>query len=252
MPDGQAINLQAAVRGPERRRMEKSRVGGEEVPLDVLKHPAAGGPGKTISQSAENFKVFSQGDSADALRHILAGKPGLCVFSNEGKETAIAVPGGGDFFGAGRLTAQLLRPSSAATMSECSLLRIVKATAVGILRTQKAFSDVLLTCMLMRTMRIEEDPIDHLFNSSDKRLAPALIMLANFRKDSKPETVIPKISQETLALIIGTTSPRLSFFMNKSRKPGLIKYNSTPEINSSMLNVILHDQQASRFGTNIA
>jgi CRP/FNR family cyclic AMP-dependent transcriptional regulator len=241
MPDSQAIGQRAAAPGPERRRTEKLPVRKKEAPFRVLKYLAEGGPGKTISPSAKNHTVFSQGDSADALYFMLAGKLKLCVVSNEGKEAVIAVLGPRDFFGEGCLTTQLLRLSSAFTMTECSILRIDKATAVEMLRSQPAFSDVLLTYMLMRTMRIEEDLIDHLFNSSEKRLARALLLLANFGKDSKPETVIPKISHETLALMIGTTRPRVSFFMNKFRKLGFIKYDSTLEIHSSLLNVILHD-----------
>ena len=186
--------------------------------------------------------VFSQGDVANALFNIRNGKVKVTVVSNAGKEAVIAVLGAGDFFGEGCLAGQQLRMSTATAMTECSIMRLEKATVVEMLQQSAAFSELLLSYMLTRTIRIEEDLIDQLFNSSEKRLARALLLLANFGKDGKPETVIPKISQEMLADMIGTTRSRVSFFMNKFRRLGFIEYNGTIEVHSSLLNVVLHDQ----------
>jgi CRP/FNR family cyclic AMP-dependent transcriptional regulator len=199
------------------------------------------GEGRTVSSHAEASLVFAQGDTANALFNIEKGKVKLTVVSNAGKEAVIAVLGAGDFFGEGCLAGQQVRMSTAITMTECSLMRIEKATVVELLQKDAAFSKVLLTYTLTRTIRIEEDLIDQLFNSSEKRLARALLLLANFGKDGKPETVIPKISQETLADMIGTTRSRVSFFMNKFRRLGFIEYNGHLEVHSSLLNVVLHD-----------
>ena len=199
------------------------------------------GEGKTGGTFDEGKVVFAQGDPANAIFYIQKGKVKLTVVSEQGKEAVIAVLGPCDFFGEGCLTAQLLRMSTATAMSHSSIMRLEKAAVVAVLHREPAFAELLLSYMLTRTMRIEEDLIDQLFNSSEKRLARALLLLANFGKDGKPEPVIPKISQETLAEMIGTTRSRVSFFMNKFRKLGFIEYNGTLEVHSSLLNVILHD-----------
>jgi CRP/FNR family transcriptional regulator, cyclic AMP receptor protein len=199
------------------------------------------GKGKTHTEHPKNQKVFSQGDAAEAIFFIQKGKVKLTVVSQQGKEAVIAILGAGDFFGEGCLAGQTLRMSTVTTISECSIVRLDKADTVRVLHDEPAFSELFLHYLLSRNIRIEEDLVDHLFNSSEKRLARVLLLLANFGKEGKPETVIPKISQETLAEIIGTTRSRVSFFMNKFRKLGFIAYNGHLEVHSSLLNVVLHD-----------
>jgi len=199
------------------------------------------GKGKTHTDLEKNQKVFSQGEAADAIFYIQKGKVKLTVVSKQGKEAVIAVLGVGDFFGEGCLAGQSRRMSTVSTITECSIVRIDKADAVGVLHDEPAFSEMFLHYLLSRNIRIEEDLVDHLFNSSEKRLARVLLLLANFGKEGKPETVIPKMSQETLAEIVGTTRSRVSFFMNKFRKLGFISYNGHLEVHSSLLNVVLHD-----------
>ena len=165
----------------------------------------------------------------------------LTVVSRHGKEAVIAILGAGDFFGEGCLAGQTVRMASALAMSACSIVRFEKAPLVRLLREQPAFSEMFLMHVLSRNIRIEADLVDHLFNSSEKRLARVLLLLANFGKTEEPHTVIPKISQETLAEIIGTTRSRVSFFMNRFRKLGFIDYNGGVEVHSSLLNVVLHD-----------
>jgi CRP/FNR family transcriptional regulator, cyclic AMP receptor protein len=203
--------------------------------------PAGAGEGGRIAAFDEGSVIFSQGNAADALYKIHKGKIKLTVVSNAGKEAVIAVLGPNDFFGEGCLAGQPLRMSTATAMTECLIARTERTVVVEMLQTDPAFSKLLLSYMLTRTIRIEEDLIDQLFNSSEKRLARALLLLANFGKEGKPEIVIPKISQETLATMIGTTRSRVSFFMNKFRRLGFIEYNGTLEVHSSLLNVVLHD-----------
>ncbi len=199
------------------------------------------GDGKMVVETEEGKILFAQGDAASAVFYIQQGKVKLTVVSEQGKEAIIALLGPGDFFGEGCLTAQAHRMSTATAITACSVMRIEKATVVKVLHAEPAFSAMLLDYMLTRTKRIEEDLVDQLFNSSEKRLARALLLLANFGKDSKPETVIAKISQETLAEMIGTTRSRVSFFMNKFRRLGFIRYNGTLEVHSSLLTDVLHD-----------
>jgi len=199
------------------------------------------GKGKTHMVYAKDEKVFSQGDAAQAIFYVQKGKVKLTVVSKQGKEAVIAMLGVGDFFGEGCLAGQPLRMSTVSTITECSIVRIDKVDTVRVLHDEPAFSEIFLHYLLSRNIRIEEDLVDHLFNSSEKRLARVLLLLANFGKEGKPETVIPKMSQETLAEIIGTTRSRVSFFMNKFRKLGFITYNGHLEVHSSLLNVVLHD-----------
>jgi CRP/FNR family transcriptional regulator, cyclic AMP receptor protein len=196
--------------------------------------------GENISFPAKSV-VFAQGDDAGALFNIRKGQIKLSVVSNSGKEAVIALLNAGDYFGEGCLAGQPLRMSTATAMTACQISRIPRATVASLLETDSIFSSELLTYMLTRTIRIEEDLIDQLFNSSEKRLARTLLLLANFGKEGKPETVIPKISQEVLAEMIGTTRSRVSFFMNKFRRMGFIKYNGTLQVHSSLLNIVLHD-----------
>jgi CRP/FNR family cyclic AMP-dependent transcriptional regulator len=200
-----------------------------------------GGDGRRISSFKKDTAVFAQGEAADALFRILKGKVKLTVVSTSGKEAVIAVLGEGDFFGEGCLAGQPIRMSTAAALTACSIMRLEKAMVLDLLHAEPAFAEVLLSYTLTRTARIEADLIDQLFNSSEKRLARALLMLANFGKEGKPEVVIPTVSQAVLAEMIGTTRPRVNFFMNKFRRLGFIKYNGTLEVHSSLLNVVLHD-----------
>jgi CRP-like cAMP-binding protein len=206
---------------------------------------AEAGKGRARTDYQKNQTLFSQGEPADAIFYIQKGKIKLTVVSKQGKEAVVAILGAGDFFGEGCLAGQPLRMASAATLSECSIMRLEKAGVIRLLHDEPAFSELLLHHLLSRNIRIEEDLVDQLFNSSEKRLARVLLILANFGKEGKPEPVIPKISQETLAEIVGTTRSRVSFFMNRFRKLGFIQYNGQVtgglEVHTSLLNVILHD-----------
>ncbi|HLM99165.1 MAG TPA: Crp/Fnr family transcriptional regulator [Bryobacteraceae bacterium] len=199
------------------------------------------GEGRTIAEYSKGQTVFKQGDPANAVFYIQEGKTKLTVVSNAGKEAVIAILGTGDFLGEGCLTAQPLRMATATAISNCSLVRLEKGAMIRVLHEQPAFSEMFLAYVLSRNMRIEEDLVDQLFNSSEKRLARVLLLLANFGKQDKPEPVIAKISQETLAEMIGATRSRVSFFMNKFRKMGFIEYNGGLHVNSSLLNIVLHD-----------
>jgi CRP/FNR family transcriptional regulator, cyclic AMP receptor protein len=185
--------------------------------------------------------IFAQGDTADAVFHIQTGKVRLTVVSNDGKEATIGILGDGEFFGEGALAGQALRMGSAIAMTDCAVLRIDKKAMMKALHREHAFSDLFVAYLLARNIRYEEDLVDQLFNSSEKRLARILLLLAHFGKEGKPETVVPKISQETLAEMIGTTRSRVSFFMNRFRKLGFIHYNGGLQIHSSLLSVVLHD-----------
>ncbi len=201
--------------------------------------------GRTLTDYRKDHKVFTQGDPANAIFYIQKGKIKLTVVSKQGKEAVVAILGAGDFFGEGCLAGQSQRMASATTMSDCSITRLEKAGVIRLLHQQPAFSELLLHHVLSRNIRIEEDLVDQLFNSSEKRLARVLLLLANFGKEGKPEPVIPKMSQETLAEIVGTTRSRVSFFMNRFRKLGFVQYHGKNsgglEVHSSLLNVILHD-----------
>jgi CRP-like cAMP-binding protein len=198
--------------------------------------------GKTTADCQKNQVVFSQGDQADAIFYIQKGKIKLTVVSRRGKEAVIAILGPGDFFGEECLAGRPQRMSTAGAMGACSLVRLAKVSTVRMLHSEPAFAHMLLHHQLSRTIRIEEDLIDQLFNSSEKRLARVLLLLAHFGKDGKPDAVIPKISQETLAEKVGTTRSRVSFFMNKFRKRGFIEYRKDGlEVHTSLLNMVLHD-----------
>ena len=210
-------------------------------PFDLKVFLTKGNGGRTIAEYRTNDAIFVQGDSADSILYIQKGKVKLTVHSNRGKEAVIAILKYGDFFGEGCLAGQLVRMATAIAMSRCSIMKLEKAAAVNLLHEEPSFSELFVAHLLSRNIRIEEDLVDHLFNSSEKRLARVLLMLANFGKESKQEPVIPKISQETLAEIVGTTRSRVSFFMNRFRKLGFIDYNGGLEVHSSLLNVVLHD-----------
>ena len=197
--------------------------------------------GGILKQYRAGQTIFAQGDPADSVFYLKKGKVKLTVFSSQGKEAVIAILGPGDFFGEGCLAAQPLRISSATAMQNLSTTRIEKKTMVALLHKDPEFAEMFIAYLLSRNIRIEEDLVDQLFNSSEKRLARLLLLLAHYGKDSKPETVIPKMSQETLAEMIGTTRSRVSYFMNKFRKLGFIEYNGSLHVNSALLTVVLRD-----------
>jgi CRP/FNR family cyclic AMP-dependent transcriptional regulator len=199
------------------------------------------GEGRKLLAVPKKQMVFTQGDGADAVFYIQAGKVKLTVVSKIGKEATIGILKEQDFFGEGALAGQMVRMGSAAAMTDCELLRVDKHAMMNALHREHAFSDMFVAYLLARNIRYEEDLVDQLFNSSEKRLARVLLLLAHFGKEGIPETVVPKISQETLAEMIGTTRSRVSFFMNRFRKLGFIHYNGGLQVHSSLLNIVLHD-----------
>jgi CRP-like cAMP-binding protein len=198
--------------------------------------------GRTIAKYKKGQTVFAQSGAADSVFYILKGKVKVSVVSEQGKEAIVAILGPNEFCGEGSLSGQTRRMASAAAMTDCEIMRLEKAAIIRVLREQPAFSEIFVAHLVARAIRVEEDLVDQLFNSSEKRLARALLLLANFGKDGKPERIIAKVSQETLAEMIGTTRSRVSKFMNKFRKLGFIDYNGHLEVHSSLLNVVLHDQ----------
>jgi CRP/FNR family transcriptional regulator, cyclic AMP receptor protein len=213
-----------------------------KLPFDPKTFLAKMGEGKTISEYRKNQVVFSQGEVADAVFYIQEGKVKLTVVSEQGKEAVIAILGPGHFFGEGCLNGHTLRIATTRAVDECVITRLEKATMIATIHNEPEFSELFMSYLLTRNSRIEEDLIDQLFNSSEKRLARLLLLLANFGKEGSPQPIIPNISQETLAEMIGTTRSRVSFFMNKFRKLGLISYNGKIEVNSSLLNAVLYDK----------
>jgi CRP/FNR family transcriptional regulator, cyclic AMP receptor protein len=197
--------------------------------------------GKTIRKYTRKKAIFRQGEPADSIFYIEKGKVKLGVVSDRGKEAVVAILGPGDFLGEGCLAGQALRMSSATPLSDCKVVRIDKDATIRALRADPSFSEAFLTYLLIRNIRIQEDLVDQLFNSSEKRLARVLLLLANYGKESNADLVIAKISQETLAEMIGTTRSRVSHFMNKFRKLGFIEYNGGVQVHSSLLNLVLHD-----------
>ena len=199
--------------------------------------------GRKIVDFPKKKTIFAQGDSSDAVFYIQQGKLRLSVVSEAGKEATIGILSEGDFFGEGCLTGQPRRLCSATAMTDCSVMVIGKKSMVEVLHREHAFSDMFVAYLLSRNIRYEEDLVDQLFNSSEKRLARILLLLAHFGKEGVPQTVIPKMSQETLAEMIGTTRSRVSFFMNRFRKLGFIEYDggSGLQVHSSLLNIVLHD-----------
>ena len=204
------------------------------------------GEGRSITKYRKGQIVFSQGDPADAVFYLEKGKVKITVVSEQGKEAVVSILGADEFFGEGSLAGQTRRISTATAMTEAVIAKLEKATIVRMIHEEPAFSEMFIAHLLGRTIRVEADLVDQLFNSSEKRLARVLLLLANFGKDVSPEPIIAKISQETLAEMIGTTRSRVSFFMNKFRKLGLINYNgvvdSGIEVHPSLLNVVLHEQ----------
>jgi len=190
---------------------------------------------------ARRALIFAQGDPADTVFYLLTGKVKLTVTSSRGKEAVVAILAAGDFFGEGTLAGQPIRMATARALTDCRALKIKRDVMVDLVRDDPSFSQGFVMHLLKRSMRMEEDLVDQLFNSSEKRLARILLILANFGKVGEPEPIIPHINQETLAEMIGTTRSRVSFFLNKFRRLGFIKYNGTFEVHSSLLNVVLRD-----------
>lgn len=199
------------------------------------------GSGKTSLTSTKKHTIFSQGDAAEAVFYIRAGKVKLTVVSKQGKEAIVAVLERGSFFGESCLVGQTIRVATATALEDSSIVRIDKDAMIRVLHEESTFAELFIAYLLAHNLRVEADLVDHLFSSSEMRLARVLLLMAHFGKEGKPETVIAKISQETLAEMIGTTRSRVSFFMNKFRKLGFIDYNGELRVHSSLLNVVLHD-----------
>ena len=197
--------------------------------------------GRVISDYRKGQGVFRQGDPSDAVFYIQSGKVKATVISEQGKEAVVAVLETDDFVGEGCLAGQPLRLATVSAMTQCVIVRIAKADITRVIHKEPAFAELFIAHLLSRNSRVEEDLVDQLFNSSEKRLARILLLLANFGKEGRPEPILAKISQETLAEMIGTTRSRVSHFMNKFRELGLIDYNGHIEVHSSLLNVVLHD-----------
>jgi CRP/FNR family transcriptional regulator, cyclic AMP receptor protein len=199
------------------------------------------GHGKSLLRPSKHQLIFSQGDAADAVFYIQAGQVKLTVVSEQGKEAVIAMLEPGSFFGEGCLAGQLVCMATATAMGNSALIRIDKQAMIRVLHDEPSFSKLFLTYLLSRNIRIQEDLVDQLFNSSEKRLARVLLLMAHFGKEGKSEAMIPKISQEMLAEMVGTTRSRVRFFMNKFRKLGFLEYNGGVHVHSSLLNIVLHD-----------
>jgi CRP-like cAMP-binding protein len=210
--------------------------------FDPKRFLAKVGDGKTILNFDKNRVVFSQGDAADTVFYIQKGRIKVLVVSEQGKEAVVGILEAGQFFGEGCLNGHPLRISTTVAMEECLLTSITKAAMLATLQREPKFSELFMTYLLGRNSRIEEDLIDQLFNSSEKRLARLLLLLANFGKDGISQPIAASVSQETLAEMIGTTRSRVSFFMNKFRKLGFITYNGKIEVHNSLLNAVLYDK----------
>ena len=227
----------------------KSRAGSSRkvrASFDPKKFLTRVGDGRSLAKYRKGQIVFSQGEIGDAVFYIQKGKVKVTVVSEQGKEAVVAILGTDEFLGEGCLAGQAQRMSTVTAMTDASIVRLEKAAILSVIHEEPAFSELFIAHLLGRTIRVEADLVDQLFNSSEKRLARMLLLLANFGKETSPEPIIAKISQETLAEMIGTTRSRVSFFMNKFRKLGLIAYNGNTEsgivVHSSLLNVVLHEQ----------
>jgi len=216
-----------------------TQIGAEFDPSEYLSHP---GLGRRVLRLKPKAALFSQGDEADSVFYLQTGRAKLTVVSNRGKEATITLLGPGDFVGEEAIAGVAGRRMATATATTtCRVLKIEKDAMVRVMREEHAFSDMFMSFLLARSMRTQADLVDQLFNSSEKRLARILLLMAEFGKSGEPETLIPKITQETLAEMIGTTRSRVSFFMNRFREMGFVEYNGRIRVNKSLLNVILHD-----------
>lgn len=212
-----------------------------KIQFDPKTFLATIGVGRTLVPTRKKHTIYTQGAPADAVFYLQKGKVRLTVVSKSGKEATIGILNAGDFFGEGSLAGQPLRIGCATAMTDCELMRIEKSAMMHALHRERAMSDLFVEYLLHRNIRYEADLVDQLFNSSEKRLARILLLLAHFGKEGRPEKVTPKISQKTLAEMVGTTRPRVSFFMNRFRKLGFIHYNGGLEVHSSLLSILLHD-----------
>jgi len=213
----------------------------KKLDFDPITFLATIGTGRKLVSVAKKRPIYTQGDPADAIFYVQEGKVRLSVVSKAGKEATIGILGERNFFGEGALAGQRLRMGSASAMTDCQLLRVEKKAMMDTLHHEPSLSELFVAYLLARNIRYEEDLVDQLFNSSEKRLARILLLLAHFGKEGTPTKVLPKISQETLAEMVGTTRSRVSFFMNRFRKLGFVEYNGSIEVHSSLLNVVLHD-----------
>ena len=213
-----------------------------ELPFDPKAFLAKANGGRTVCKYATNQSIYQQGDPAVSIFYILTGRVKLTVTSEEGKEAVIAFLKGDDFFGEGCVVGETLRLSTATALTECTITEVTKAEFGRVIHNELAFSEFFISHLLIRSSQIQADLVDQLFNSSEKRLARALLILANFGEDSEVQPLLAKISQETLAEMIGTTRARVNFFMNKFRRLGLIDYNGRIEVHHSLLNMVLHER----------
>jgi CRP/FNR family transcriptional regulator, cyclic AMP receptor protein len=213
-----------------------------KLPFDPKAFLSKVNGGRSISEYRKDQIVYRQGDPADSVFFIQSGKVKKTIVSEQGKEAVVAVLGADDFFGERCLAGYELRLATVTAMAKCVIAQISKADITRVIHEEPTFAELFISHLLARNSRIEEDLVDQLFNSSEKRLARVLLLLANFGKEGRPEPILARISQETLAEMIGTTRSRVSFFMNKFRQLGLIAYNGKIEVHSSLLNVVLHDQ----------
>jgi len=211
------------------------------VSFDPQSFLATVGAARTITQCPKDYKIFSQGDPAESIFYIQQGRVKLKVKSKQGKEAVIAILGGGEFLGEACLIGQTVCLATATTIVPSTILRIDKKEMQRVLHEERMFSDLFIPYLLSRVVRTQEDLVDQLFNSSEQRLARTLLLLANYGKEGTPETVVPEINQETLAGMVGTTRSRVSFFMNKFKKLGLIDYKDGLRVHRSLLNIVLHD-----------
>jgi CRP/FNR family cyclic AMP-dependent transcriptional regulator len=213
-----------------------------EVPFKPSDFLGTSGSGRTVARYSKGEVLFSQGEASDSIFYIQTGKVKVAVVSAHGKEAVVALLGPDEFCGEGALAGQAQRMATASAMTECEIMRVEKAAIIRVLHDEPAFAEMFLAHLLARTIRVEEDLVDQLFNSSEKRLARTLLLLANFGKEGRPEPVPIKISQQTLAEMVGTTRSRVSQFMNKFRRLGLISYNGHIEVHTSLLNAVLHEE----------
>ncbi|HZU22717.1 MAG TPA: Crp/Fnr family transcriptional regulator [Terriglobales bacterium] len=220
----------------------RRKAGGHREGFNAVAFLANAGLGKVIEELPKGCGLFTQGHAADAIFYLQKGKVKLTVVSKQGKEATLALLSAGEFVGEECIAnTQSTRLATATALTDCVLLKISKSEMVRVLREEHALSDVFVSFLLQRNARIQSDLVDHLFNSSEKRLARILLLLAQFGKEGKPEAVIPRLSQEVLAEMVGTTRSRISFFMNRFRKLGFIDYDGQIQVHSSLLNVVLHD-----------
>ena len=213
----------------------------KEPPFDAKDFLSEANGGRRLSEYVTAHTIYHQGDPAVSIFYILTGNVKLTVTSEDGKEAVVAILGPDEFFGERCADGETVRLSTVTALTECTIMEIAKAEFTRIVHDEPAFAEFFISHLLIRSGHTQADLIDQLFNSSEKRLARALLLLANFGKESEPEPVLPKISQETLAEMVGTTRSRVSFFMNKFRRLGLISYNGRIEVHRSLLNLVLHE-----------